>query len=59
MVHERRFNFLLTNLLKLHNIPKIWGLTTIKSLFARETDTTKNPNLFELHNRLVNDSTMH
>ena len=59
MVHWDRFNFLSINLVKLSNTPEIGGLTTIKSLFSRETETTKVPNLFELHHMLVNDATMH
>ena len=51
--------YLSINLVKLHNTPKIDGLTTIKSLFARETETKKVPNLYELHNMLVKDATMH
>ena len=47
MVHEH--HFLKINLLKLHNIPKIGGLTTIKLLFSRETEKTNVPNLFGLH----------
>ena len=59
MVHEYVFNFLFFNLVKLYNTPKIGGLTTIKSLFYRETETTKVPNLFDLHHMLVQDATMH
>ena len=59
MVHGHRFNFLSTNLVKLHNTPQIGGLTTIKSLFSRKTETTKVSNLFDLHHMLVNDATMH
>ena len=59
MVHEHRFNFLSINLLKLHNSPEIGGLTTIKSLFARERETKKVPNLFEIHHMSVKDATMH
>ena len=59
MVHGYRLNLLSTNLLKFHNTPKIGGLTTIKSLFSRETETTKVPNLFDLHHMLVQDATMH
>ena len=59
MVHGYRFNFLSTNLVKLHNTPYIGGLSTIKSLFSRKTETTKVPNLFELHYMLVNDATMY
>ena len=59
MVHGYRFNFLSINLVKLHNTPKIGGLTTIKSLFSRETETTKVPNLLDVHHRLVEDETMH
>jgi len=58
MVYEHRFNFLLINLVRLNNTPKIGGLTTIKSLFSRETKTTKVPNLFDLHHMLVKDATM-
>ena len=59
MVHGYRFNFLSINLVKLHNTPEIGRLTTIKSLFARERETTKVPNLFELHHMLAKDATMH
>ena len=59
MEHEHRFNFVSINLVKLHNTPEIGRLTTIKSLFSRETETTKVPNLFDLHHMLVNDATMH
>ena len=57
MVHEH--HFLTINLVKLHNIPKIGGLTTIKSLFSRETEKTKVTNLFGLHHMLVHDATMY
>ena len=59
MAHMHRFYFLSINLVKLHNTPYIGGLTTIKSLFSRETETTKVSNLFNLHHMLVNDVTMH
>ena len=58
MVHGYCFNFLSINLVKLRNTPKIGGLTTINLLFSRETETTKVPNLFDLHNLLVQDATM-
>ena len=58
MVHGYSFNFLSINLVKLHNTPKIGGLTTIKSLFSRETETTKVPKLFNLQHMLVHDATM-
>ena len=51
--------FLSINLVKLHNAPEIGGLTTIKSLFSREKETTKVSNLFDLHHMLVQDKTMH
>ena len=35
------------------------GLTTIKSLFSRETKKTKVPNLFDLYHMLMNDKIMH
>ena len=59
MVHENRFNFLSINLVKLHNTSEIGGLTTIKSLFSRDTETTKVPNLFDLHHMLQKDEYMH
>ena len=59
IVHGHRFNFCQINLVKLHNTPKIGRLCLIKSLFSRETETTKVSNLFELHHILVNDKTMH
>ena len=59
MVHGHSFHFLSINLVKLHNNPKIGGLTTIKSLFSKETETTKVSNLFDIHHMLVNDATMH
>ena len=59
MVHGYRFNCLSTNLVILHNTPYIGGLSTTKSLFSRKTETTKVPNLFELHYMLVNDATMY
>ena len=59
MVHGHLSNFVSINLTKLHNTPYIGGLTTIKSLFSRKTETTKVPKLFELHHMLVNDETMH
>ena len=34
------------------------GLTTIKSLFSREIETTKVPNLFDHHHKLVLDANM-
>ena len=55
MIQGHRFNFLSINLVKLHNTG---GLTTIKLLFSRETETTKVPKLFDLH-MLVKDVTMH
>ena len=51
--------FLSINLVKLHNTPKIDELTTIKSLFARETETKKVSNLNELKNILVKHPTFH
>ena len=59
MVRGHHFIFLPINLVKLHNISKIGGLTTIKSLFPKETETTKVPNLFVLHHMLVKDATIH
>ena len=59
MVHGHRFNFWSINLVKHHNTPQIVALTTIKSMFSRVTETTKVLNLFELHNMLVKDATMH
>ena len=59
MLNRYRFNFLSINLEKLHNTSEIGRLTTIKSLFSRETETTKVRNLFDLHHMLVEDKTMH
>ena len=59
MVHGHRFKFLSINLVKLHNTPLIGGLTTIKLLFSRETETTKVLNLFALHHMLLKDVTIH
>ena len=59
MVLGYPFNFLSINLVKLHNTPDIGGLTTIISLFSRETETTKVPNQFDLHLMSVQDTTMH
>ena len=59
MIHGHRFNFLSINLVKLHNTPSIGGLTTIKSLFSRKTETTKVQNLFDLLHMLVKDAAMH
>ena len=59
MVHRNHFNFLSINLVKLRITPLIGGLTTIKSIFSRETETTKVPNLFDLHRMLLQDATMH
>ena len=59
MVHGHRFNFFSINLVKFHNTPWIGGLSTIKSLFSRKTETKKVPNLFDLHHMLVKDATMH
>ena len=57
---EHRFNFLSINLIKLRNTLEIGGLlTTIKSLFSRETETTKVSNLSDLHHMLVKDANMH
>ena len=53
MVHGYRFNFLSINLVKLHNTPENGGLTTIKSIFSRETETTTVINLLDLHHMLV------
>ena len=46
-------------LVKLRNTFKIGGLITIKSLFSRETETTKVQNLFDLYHMLVHNATMH
>ena len=59
MVHGHRFIFLSINLVKIHNTPQIGGLTTIKSLFLGETETTKISNLFDIHHILLKDATMH
>ena len=59
MVHGHRFIFLSINLVKIHNTPQIGGLTTIKSLFSGETETTKISNLFDIHHILLKDATMH
>ena len=59
MVHVHRFNFLSINLVKLHNTPKIGGLTPIKPLFSIKTVTIKVRNLFDLHHIFVKDPTMH
>ena len=59
MVHGYRFIFFSIILVKLHNTPEISGLTTIKSLFLIETETTNVPNHFDLHHMLVQDATMH
>ena len=59
VVHEYRFNFVSINLVKLHNTSEIGGLTTIKSLFSRETETTNLQNLFDLHHMLVHEASMH
>ena len=59
MVYGNRYNFLSINLVKLHNTPEIGRLTTLKSLFSRETDTTKVSNLFDLHHMLIEVDTMH
>ena len=58
-VHGPRFSFLSINFVKLHNTPEISGLTTIKSLFYRETETTNVPNLFDIPHMFVQDTTMH
>ena len=58
MLHGHRFNFLSINFVKLHNTPLIGGLTTIKSIFSRETKRTKVPNLFDVYHMLVKDATM-
>ena len=50
--------FLSINLVKLQNTPKIGGLTIIKSLFSREIETTKVPNLFDHHHILFQDTNM-
>ena len=59
MVLGHRFNYLQTNLVKVHNTPRIGGLNTIKSSFSRVTETTNVPNLFNLHHMLVQHTTMH
>ena len=51
--------FLSINFAKLHNTSKIGGLTSIKSLFSREIETSNVPNLFELHHMLAHDATIH
>ena len=58
MENGHHFNFLSINLVKRHNTPQIDRLTTIKSLFLRETETIKVPNLFYIHNMCVQDATM-
>ena len=50
--------FLSINLVKLYT-HQISGLTTIKSLFSKETETTKVTNLFDYHHIIVHDATMH
>ena len=59
IVHRHFFLFLSINLVKLHNTLKFGGLTTLKSIFSRETETTMVPNLFDIHHMLVHDATMH
>ena len=59
MIQGHCFNFLSNNLVKLRNTPEIGGIPTIKLLFSREMKTTKVQNLFDLHNMLVHDATMH
>ena len=59
MVHRHRFHFMSINLVKLHNTSLISGLATIKSQFSRKTETTKVPNLFDLHHMLVSNATIH
>ena len=49
IVHGHRFNFLSINLVKVHNTPYIGERTTIKSLFSKKTETTKVPNIFDIH----------
>ncbi|KAF8048121.1 hypothetical protein N665_2668s0004 [Sinapis alba] len=51
-------NFLIINLIKLHNLPKTLK-QPLKYLFSRETETTNVPNLFEHHPMSVNDATIH
>ena len=51
--------FLSIKLIKLHNTPKNGVITTIKSLFSIETETTKVLNLFDRHHMLVKDATVH
>ena len=51
-------SFLSINLVKLHKYPKLGGLV-IKSLFFRETETTKVLNLFDLYNTLLKDANIH
>ena len=57
MIHGHLFNFLSINLLKLYNTPKIGGLTTIKSLFSRKTETIRVQNLFDLYHILIKKAT--
>ena len=59
MVRGHLFNFLSINLVELRNTPLIGGLTTVKSLFSREKETTKVSNLFDLHHMFVKDANMH
>ena len=59
IVYEHRFNFLLINLVKLHNTPYIGGQTTTKTLFSRKTEKTKISNIFDLHHMLLKVATLH
>ena len=59
IVHGQRFNHLSIILVNVHNTSQIDGITTIKSLLFRETETTNVSNLFDFHHMLVYDATMY
>ena len=46
-------------LIKFHIQPKSERLTTMKSTFSRETETTKVSKLFDHHHTSVHDATKH
>ena len=52
-------NFYTINLIKHFRVPKLVELPQKKNQLSRETETTKDRNLFDHHPTSVNDATMH
>ena len=59
ILHGHYSNFFIFALIIFHILPKSERLTTIKSSFSREMETTKVPKLFYHHHTSVHDATKH